>query len=201
MPGAHSYGSLAPVTTRPVLWIARHGATEWSRNGRHTSRTDLPLLPDGVQEAVELGERLRGEQFSLVLTSPRQRARETARLAGFPDAVVIEAAREWEYGDYEGITTPQIRELVPGWSIWTHGAQHGESPGDVGMRADEVLSRVRESGAEQALLFAHGHFLRVLTARWLGQPPAQGMHYRLDTSTLSTLGWEREVAVLLRWNA
>ncbi len=201
MPDKPSCGRLAAVTTRPVLWIARHGATEWSRNGRHTGRTDLPLLPEGAQEAIELAGRLRGEKFDLVLTSPRQRARETARLAGFPDAEVIDGAREWEYGDYEGVTTPEIREMVPGWSIWTHGAKGGESPGEVGMRADEVLARVRASDAEQALLFAHGHFLRVLTARWLGQPPAQGMHYRLDTSTLSTLGWEREVPALLRWNA
>jgi len=182
------------------LWLVRHGATEWSTSGRHTSTTDLPLLPDGVETAVELGARLAGIDFRLVLTSPRQRARITAQLAGFPDAEVTDDLAEWAYGDYEGLTTPQIRESVPGWTVWTHPSPGGETGTEVAARVDRVVGRARDAGG-RTLAFAHGHSLRVLAARWLGLPPEDGRLLRLDTATLSVLGFERENPVVLRWNA
>ncbi len=182
------------------LWLVRHGATEWSTTGRHTSVTDLPLLPDGERTAVGLGERLAEVEFRLVLTSPRQRAWHTAELAGFPDAEVTDDLAEWAYGDYEGLTTPQIRESVPGWTIWTHPSPGGETAAEVGARLDRVVARARAGGG-RTLAFAHGHSLRVLAARWLGLPPEGGRLLRLDTATVSVLGYERETPVVLRWNA
>jgi broad specificity phosphatase PhoE len=183
-----------------TVWLARHGQTEWSRSGRHTSTTDLPLLPDGEEAARTLADRLAGQRFDRVVTSPRIRARRTAELAGYPDAQVDPDLVEWDYGANEGLTTEQIRERVPGWSLWTDGAPEGESGGDVARRIDRVIGRVREWGG-RTLLFGHGHALRVLTARWLGQSAAEGRFYRLDTATVSTLGYERETPVILRWNA
>jgi broad specificity phosphatase PhoE len=182
------------------LWVIRHGETEWSRDGRHTSVTDLPLTEHGIAVAHELAPRLVGVDFDLVLTSPRQRARVTAELVGFPDAEVDEDLAEWAYGDYEGITTPEIRERVPGWTIWTHGCPGGETAEQVSDRLDRVIKRV-ESVDGRILVFAHGHSLRGLTARWLGLPVTNGRLFRLDTSTLSVLGFERETAVILRWNS
>lgn len=182
------------------LWLVRHGATEWSSTGRHTSITDLPLLPEGEETAVALGERLGRTRFDLVLTSPRRRARDTAELAGFRDAEVCDDLVEWGYGDYEGLTTPQIREAVPGWTVWTHPCAGGETAAEVAARLDRVVERVRAAGG-RTLAFAHGHSLRVLAARWLGLPPADGRLLRLDTATLSVLGFERETPVVLRWNA
>ncbi|WP_309647727.1 histidine phosphatase family protein [Nocardioides sp.] len=186
------------------LWLVRHGPTEWSENGRHTSVTDLPLLPHGEELARELAPRLTGASsatpFAQVLTSPRRRARRTAALAGFAHAEVDDDLVEWAYGDYEGITTPQIRESVPGWTVWTGGCPGGESPDEVGARLDRVVGRARRaSGA--TLVFAHGHSLRVLTARWLGLPVQDGRLFRLDTATVSVLGYERESPVVLRWNS
>ncbi len=177
----------------------RHGQTEWSRDGRHTSTTDLPLLESGEADAVRIRDRLAGESFDLVLTSPRQRARRTAELAGFPDAEADADLVEWAYGDYEGLTTEEIRESVPGWTVWTHPVVGGESDADVAARCDRVVARVREAGG-RVLVFGHGHSLRALTARWLDQPVDFGRHVRLDTATLSTLGFEREAPVVLRWN-
>lgn len=182
------------------LWLVRHGATEWSTAGRHTSTTDLPLLPDGEEMAVALGARLAGQDFRLVLTSPRTRARHTAELAGFADAEVTDDLAEWGYGDYEGLTTPEIRESVPGWTVWTHPSPGGETAEEIAARVDRVVTRAREVGG-RTLVFAHGHSLRALTARWLGLPPADGRLFRLDTATLSVLGFERENPVILRWNA
>jgi broad specificity phosphatase PhoE len=214
-----------PDQPRPLLYLVRHGETEWSRDGLHTSHTDLPLTPTGEKAADALAPRLAGVAFDLVLTSPLRRARDTARRCGFPDADVEPDAREWDYGEYEGRTTAEIRETVPGWRIWSDGAPGGETPEQVGERADRIIRRIKASTAgpttrptsapasaptigptsgptnRQCLIFAHGHFLRVLTARWLGLPPQDGALYRLDTSTLSVLGWEREVAVMLKWNA
>ncbi|GAA3826261.1 histidine phosphatase family protein [Nocardioides panacisoli] len=184
----------------PELWLVRHGPTEWSRNGRHTSVTDLPLLADGEQDAIDLRARLADVGFVQVLTSPRQRARRTAELAGFPDAEVDEDLVEWAYGDYEGLTTPEIREQQPGWTIWEHGAPGGETPAEVGARLDRVVARAR-AAAGPTLAFAHGHSLRALAARWLGLPASEGRLLRLDTATVSVLGFEREQAVVLRWNA
>lgn len=182
------------------LWVVRHGETEWSRDHRHTSHTDLPLLPVGEDAARKLAARLAEVSFGLVLTSPLRRARDTAVLAGFGAAEVTDDLVEWDYGEYEGITTEQIREREPGWSVWRSGAPGGELAGEVAGRVDRVIERVRSSGAERALLFSHGHLLRVLTARWLEQAPEEGKRYRLDTATVSVLGWERETRVILRWN-
>ena len=187
------------MTTREV-WLVRHGPTEWSRDHRHTSVTDLPLLPEGEQEAGELAERLAAVRFDLVLTSPRLRARRTAELAGFPDAEIDDDLAEWAYGDYEGITTEEIRETVPGWTVWSHPSPGGETADQVAARLDRVVARLRAVEGS-ALVFGHGHSLRVLTARWLGLPATDGRHFRLDTATISALGYERENAVVLRWNS
>lgn len=181
------------------LWVVRHGETAWSKAGKHTSTTDLPLTDEGEAVAKTLAGRLGGEEFDLVLTSPRLRARRTAELAGFPDAEVTDDLVEWDYGAYEGVTTPEIRESVPGWTVWTHPSPGGETAEQVGERLDRVVARARAGG--RVLVFGHGHALRALTARWLGLPVAAGSHFRLDTSTVSVLGWEREVPVVLRWNA
>ena len=183
----------------PELWLVRHGETEWSRDGRHTSTTDLPLTPVGEAAATALAPRLADVDFDLVLTSPRQRARRTAELAGRPDAEPDEDLVEWAYGDYEGVTTPEIRETVPGWTVWTHPSPGGEGADEVSARLDRVIERARVY--RRTLVFAHGHSLRVLTARWLCQPADEGRFFRLDTSTVSVLGFERETPVLLKWNS
>lgn len=188
-------------THRPEVWLVRHGQTEWSRDGKHTSSTDLPLTPVGEEAARSLAARLDGEPFGLVLSSPLQRARTTAQLAGFASAELDDDLREWDYGAYEGITTPQIRETDPGWTLWTDGAPGGERPGDVEARVDRVVERIRSAGSERVLVFAHGHILRVLGARWVGLPVADGARLRLDTATVSVLGWERESPAIDRWNA
>ncbi len=186
--------------TTDEVWLVRHGATEWSRDHRHTSVTDLPLLPEGEDVARSLGPRLAEQEFGQVLTSPRLRARHTAELAGFPDAEVDDDLVEWAYGDYEGITTPEIRESVPGWTVWTHPSPGGESAEQVATRLDRVVERLR-AGTGPALVFGHGHALRALTARWLGLEVAAGRLFRLDTATVSVLGYERDVPVVLRWNS
>ncbi len=184
----------------PEVWLVRHGETEWSASGRHTSVTDVPLTERGERMARDLAPRLAGEGLALVLTSPRRRARHTAELAGHPDAEVDEDLAEWAYGDYEGVTTDEIRERVPGWTVWTHPSPGGETAEQVTARLDRVVARVRAAGGT-SLLFAHGHSLRAFTARWLGQPVAEGAFFRLDTGTVSRLGWEREHPCLLSWNA
>ena len=182
------------------LWVVRHGQTEWSVAGRHTSTTDLPLLPEGEDAARELGPRLAGHPFALVLTSPRLRARRTAELAGFPGAAVDEDLAEWAYGDYEGVTSAEIQEQAPGWTIWTGTVPGGESAEQVGARLDRVVARVLDVEGD-ALVFGHGHALRALAARWLGLPVSEGRLLRLDTATVSVLGHEREDPVVLRWNS
>ena len=181
------------------LWLVRHGETEWSRDHRHTSSTDIPLTEKGVEVARTLRERLAESEFDLVLTSPRQRALRTAELAGFKEAIVDDDLVEWGYGDFEGITTEEIRKTVPGWAVWTHGSPGGETVAQVTERLDRVVLRVRESRAK-ALVFGHGHALRALTARWIEQPVSDGRFFRLDTATISRLGYERETPVILRWN-
>ncbi|MFC7495950.1 MULTISPECIES: histidine phosphatase family protein [unclassified Nocardioides] len=182
------------------LWVVRHGTTEWSANGRHTSTTDLPLLPEGEEVARALGPRLADGGFARVLTSPRLRARRTAELAGFPDAEVDDDLVEWAYGDYEGTTTAEIREHTPGWTIWTHPVPGGETAAQVGARLDRVVASAREADG-RTLVFGHGHALRALAARWLGLPVGDGRFFKLDTATLSVLGHEREHPALLLWNA
>ena len=186
------------ITTE--LWLVRHGETEWSRDGKHTSTTDLPLTEHGIEVARELAPRLEDVEFAQVLTSPRQRARVTAELVGFPDATVDEDLVEWAYGDYEGVTTNEVRKMVPGWTVWSHPVPGGETPDQVTERLDRVIAKVRANSG-RTLVFAHGHSLRALTARWLEQPVTDGRYFRLDTSTLSVLGYERETPVLLRWNS
>lgn len=182
--------------------LVRHGETEWSRSGQHTSRTDLPLVEEGRRRAAALGPTLAKWDFSLVLTSPLRRARETCELAGFGDrAEVCEELREWDYGEYEGLTTPQIREQNPSWSLWTDGCPGGEQPAQVGARADRVIERMRGGdGDGDALAFAHGHILRVLTARWLQMDVAAGARFALSPGAICVLGFERETEVLRLWN-
>ncbi len=177
----------------------RHGETEWSRDHKHTSHTDLPLTENGIAVAGKLRQRLSGTDFDLVLTSPRQRARRTAELAGFDDAISDDDLVEWGYGDYEGITTDEIRSSVPGWTVWTHESPGGETAAQVTQRLDRVLTRIREHGG-RTLVFGHGHALRALASRWIEQPVEEGRFFRLDTSTICTLGYERETPVILRWN-
>ena len=182
------------------LWVVRHGETEWSASGRHTSTTDIPLTGAGEESARGLATRLAGTSFDLVLTSPRQRARRTAELAGFEDAHVEEDLVEWDYGDYEGVTTPEIREQVPGWTVWSAPCPGGEDADQVGRRLDRVVARVRANGG-RVLVFGHGHASRALACRWLGQPVEEGRLFRLDTATVSVLGYEREAPAVARWNA
>jgi probable phosphoglycerate mutase len=181
------------------LWLVRHGETEWSKSGKHTSWTDLPLTGDGERTAASLKERLAGQQFDLVLTSPRQRARRTAELAGFPDAVVDEDLVEWNYGDYEGVTTAEIRETVPGWTVWDFPVPNGETPAKVTARLDRVVARIAAVDGD-VLVFGHSHALRGLTARWLELEVTEGRHFVLNTATISTLGWERGSPAILKWN-
>jgi probable phosphoglycerate mutase len=188
-------------TSEPTsqLWLVRHGETEWSASGRHTSRTDLDLTPAGVEAARSVAEKLAGTSFDRVLTSPLMRATRTAALAGFDSTEVVEDLREWDYGDDEGLTTPQIREQRPGWTVWRDGPQGGETCADVGRRADRVIELVRGTGGP-VLAFSHGHFSRVLGARWLGLEVTDGAHLTLSTASVSVLGWERDTPAVLHWN-
>jgi len=183
----------------PELWLIRHGETEWSLNRRHTGRTDLPLIPAGEAEARALAPRLAGIHFDLVLSSPLSRARRTAELAGLSPRLEP-LAREWDYGQYEGITSGQIQESEPGWSVWSSPVVGGESIEQVAARADAVIKRVRAQAPERAVLVAHAHFLRILSVRWIEQPPRLGEHLNLRTSALSVLGWDRGLPVIDRWN-
>jgi broad specificity phosphatase PhoE len=184
----------------PVVMLVRHGETEWSRSGQHTSRTDLPLLDDGVRVAEALGRRLTDRSFALVLASPMIRARETARLAGLGGELEItEDLHELGYGDYEGRTTADIRVDRPGWDLWTHGAPGGEPLASAAARADRVIARAEAAGGDVAL-FAHGHILRIIGARWIGLPPEAGGRLALSTASLCILGHERERRVIRLWN-
>lgn len=190
-----------PANPLTELYLVRHGETEWSRSGQHTSTTDLDLTDKGVVEAVNLGRDLDRHDFDLVLTSPRLRARRTAELAGFGDAQVDDDLAEWDYGDYEGITKEQIREDVPEWRIWTHPVPGGESAEQVMARLTRVRDRVIASGARRAIVFSHGHALRVLALSWLGLDVAQGGRFPLQTAHVSVLGHEDGTPCLRKWNA
>jgi probable phosphoglycerate mutase len=185
--------------TGTALWVVRHGETEWSRDGKHTSYTELPLTDVGEAAAKSLVARLAGTTFDLVLSSPRQRAVVTARLAGFADVEQTEDLREWDYGEYEGISTAEIRKTVPGWTVWTHSCPGGETAAQVSERLDRVIARVREHGGT-VLVFGHSHTLRGLAARWIGEPVTDGRSVKLDTATIGVLGYERETPVIVRWN-
>lgn len=182
------------------LFAVRHGETEWSLSGQHTGRTDIPLTEAGRERAQQVGAGLAGRKFALVLTSPLSRARDTAALAGFPDAVVDDDLREWDYGAYEGLKTLEIREEQPGWFLWDDGVPNGETIDEVAARADRVIDRVRQIDGD-VLVFAHGHILRVLGARWLEQHPGLGRHLILSPATFSILGYERETPAIESWNA
>ncbi|HSO28630.1 MAG TPA: histidine phosphatase family protein [Candidatus Sulfomarinibacteraceae bacterium] len=185
---------------RPRLWLVRHGETDWARAGRHTGHSDIPLSDVGRAQAAGLADRLAGLRFSTVLSSPLSRALDTARLAGFGDRAILDPdLREWDYGADEGRTTPEIRAERPGWTIWTHGIRGGEPIAAVSERVDRIIARTRSLDGD-TLCFAHGHVLRVLTARWLGLEPSAGALFALGTATISILGWERETPVIARWN-
>ena len=186
--------------TGPAVLLVRHSETEWSLSGQHTSSTDLPLLAEGRPVAEALGRRLAGREFALVLSSPLARARETARLAGLGDvAEVTEDLFELGYGEYEGRTTAEVRKERPGWDLWKDGSPGGEPLAEAGARADRVIARAEAAGGDVAL-FAHGHILRILGARWLGLAPEAGGWLALSTASLCDLGYERERRVIWLWN-
>jgi broad specificity phosphatase PhoE len=225
----------------PVLWLMRHGETEWSRDHRYTGLADLELTPAGVQQARDAAAKLAGVRFQTVLTSPLARARRTAELAGYPEAEVVAEAHEWDYGDYEGLQSAAIRAKDPSYLIWTHGVRGGESLQEVADRADHVIAKVLDNtagspfdgpavaggnapgggpvpaavgggpaplpgpsseppGPRQVLLVAHGHFLRVLAARWLGLEAIEGRHFVLDTAAVCRLGWDKKTPAIAGWN-
>jgi probable phosphoglycerate mutase len=192
-----SGGSTAPGGHELV--VVRHGETEWSRSGQHTGRTDLPLLQEGEERAQMLHPVLATRRFALVLTSPLERARRTAELAGFPDAEPDDDLLEWDYGIYEGTRTTDVRQQQPGWSIWETTVEDGEQPEQVGERTDRVIARARAADGD-VLAFAHAHVLRILSARWLDLPAGRGRNLVLAPATVSVLGWEREAPALRQWN-
>lgn len=185
------------------IYLVRHGETEWSRSGAHTGRTDIPLTPTGRENAAALGRLLAGQWSltpSLVLCSPMQRARETCRLAGFGDRAQTEPNLcEWDYGDFEGRTTAEIRQEIPDWSLWVNGVRNGETVDQVAARAGAVITRALAAEGD-VLLFAHGHILRILAARWLGMQGDAGRYFALGTASVSSLGYERQTRVITRWN-
>jgi broad specificity phosphatase PhoE len=192
------------AATAPQLWLLRHGATAWARAGRHTGRTDLPLLPEGEEEARALRPLLMHQPFRAVLSSPLQRARRTCELAGLADrAELCDDLREWDYGAYEGITTAEIRRSVPDWTVWSHPCPNGESLEAIRQRCRRVMDLALQRAGDDGwvALFAHGHILRSLAGTWLGLGPAGGALLALDTARISVLGLERQQRVLLRWNS
>ncbi len=181
--------------------LIRHGETEWSLSGQHTGITDIPLTENGRDQARRTGELIAGQSFALVLRSPLLRARETAELVGLADqATVDDDLLEWNYGDYEGITTAEIQKTHPGWTVWKGPIPNGETPDQVGDRVDRVIERAREVNGPVALV-GHGHSLRILAARWCELPAVEGRRLQLSTATLSVLGWEHDVPGLVAWNA
>jgi probable phosphoglycerate mutase len=208
-----------PVGAGVELWLVRHGETEWSAEGRHTSRTDVPLTEHGREMAARVGQYMAGTKFAAVLRSPMGRARETCEIAGFGDvAVVDDGLMEWDYGVYEGRTSKEIQTEIPGWSVWKDPIVGGETAEHVGERADGVIARALTAaggptsqnrdvghpadadGVERVALFAHAHILRILAARWLGLEARDGSLFALGTGSVSVLGWEREDRVIQRWN-
>jgi len=182
------------------VYCIRHGETEWSLNGRHTGRTDLPLTENGRRLATEMRPLVKGHEFELVLTSPLRRARETCELFGLGEQAQVEPdLGEWDYGHYEGLTTAQIHEQAPGWLLFEDGCPGGESPANLAERLDRVIARVRQASGDVAL-FAHGHVLRTFAARWIELPPEQGQRFLLDTGTVCVLGFYRGTPAIRIWN-
>lgn len=188
------------MTSEPNVWIVRHGQTEWSLSGQHTGSTDIPLTAEGEVEAEALGTWAATVHPDLVLCSPRTRAQRTAMLAGFSLFRVTDDLQEWNYGKFEGRTSADIRAEYPDWEVWTGPWVGGETAGDVTARADRLIQRVRSSGAERVVLVGHGHFSRVLAARWTESDVTVGRWLALDTGTWSHLGWDRSVPVIRHWN-
>jgi broad specificity phosphatase PhoE len=193
---------VAEATERPPeVVLVRHGETEWTRSGQHTGRTDIPLTEAGRRAARAVAAALEGRRFALVLTSPLERAKETCLLAGLGNvAVERDEVMEWDYGEYDGRRTVDIRKERPGWSLWRDGVPGGEKAAEVGARVDRVIAEIRSAGGDVAV-FGHGHALRVLAARWLGLEPEAGRLLALDPATISVLGYERETAVVCVWNS
>ena len=185
------------------LWLVRHGETEWSLSGAHTSRTDIPLTDHGRKRAEELRDYLKGTKLDAVFESPMKRARETCAIAGFGDQAVVEnGLKEWDYGVYEGKTTKEIQAEIPGWSVWKNEIVGGETVEHVGERADGVIARALAAAPAggKVALFAHAHILRILSARWIGLPASGGSLFALGTGSVSVMGWERETRVIASWN-
>ncbi len=199
MPHTHRMNVQHPF----ILILVRHGMTEWSASGRHTGLSDIPLTPEGRLQAEQAGialqALLQGERVSLY-ASPLSRAMTTAALLDIGEATPLPDAHEWDYGSYEGRTTREIQQDEPGWNIWKGGVPDGETIDDVGLRADRVIDAIRQ-GSSPAVLVAHGHFLRILASRWVGQHPEVGQHLALETASISTLGYERDVPAILVWNS
>ena len=194
-------GPLHDLGDDTEVWLVRHGETEWSKNGKHTGLTDLPLTADGERQAAALRDMLSGLRPALVLSSPRRRALDTARLAGIDIDDTTEDLAEWDYGAYEGLTTPEIRTEVPDWTVWTHGCPDGESVAEVGARADRLLARVTGSLRDgPVVLVGHGHFSRVVGARWIGMPVLGGGSLLLGTAAPAVLGAEHGSPALRHWN-
>lgn len=184
----------------PDVWVVRHGQTRWSRDGRHTGRTDIDLTAEGEAQAAALAPFVRKQELDLILCSPRVRAQRTAELAGLVPYEVTDDLQEWDYGDFEGRTTPDIHRDLPGWSIWDGPWRGGETAADVSVRADRLIRRVRSAGAVRVALVGHGHFSRVFAARWVGADITAGRWLELDTATWSELGWDRGTPVISHWN-
>jgi len=192
---------MAAAKSHGDVVLVRHGETEWSLSGQHTGRTDIPLTERGRQQARLLEPLLSTANFALVLSSPLRRARETCELAGLGPRMQLEPdLMEWNYGEYEGLTSKQIKRTAPNWMVFTDGCPGGETPEQVGTRVDRLIDRIRPVGGRVAL-FAHGHLLRVFVARWIGFPPSAGQHFLLDTSTVGVLGYYQGVPAVKRWNA
>jgi probable phosphoglycerate mutase len=189
------------IAPHPSLWLLRHGQTDWSQSGQYTGRTDIDLTETGRRQAISAGERLAGVDFDLVLSSPRKRALETAALAGLPAPEVVPDAQEWDYGDYEGIRSLDLRKENPSYVLWDSGVPHGETVEEVGIRADRIIERVRTELAEggNAILVSHGHFSRILAARWIGLPAVDGRHFFLDTARICHLGWDKNDPAIVTW--
>ncbi|WP_432800410.1 histidine phosphatase family protein [Poriferisphaera sp. WC338] len=181
------------------VYLVRHGQTEWSLSGKHTGKSDIPLTDAGRKNAAKLHPVLAHLNFEMVLCSPLSRARETAKLAGFEEAITEPNLIEWDYGEYDGVTTAEIRKTIPGWTVFTHACPDGETTDQVGHRVDQVIEKVRHCRGD-AILFAHGHVLRVLCSRWLNLPPTDGKHFVLGTASLNVLGYEHETPVIQIWN-
>lgn len=182
------------------VWVFRHGETEWSRDGKHTSRTELELTDAGVAQATALKPAVEDVGVELTLCSPRLRARQTAELAGLIPYEVVDDLTEWDYGEFEGRSTPEIRETYPDWTIWSGPWPGGETAADVAARADRLISRLLGAGAGRIALVGHGHFSRVVAARWVQEPVTVGRWLELDTATVSQLGWDHGDPVLKHWN-